>query len=401
MGDSTDPRESIDNLFTYARASTAPTSRTGGRCTASVVLNLGLRYETNRSWQPPSCAPKSDFFAGACYDEVKAPKFGDFAPRSSVVYDMFGDGRTVLKGTANRYNAPLGVDPLGRLNPISAPFDTRQWLPQSRCSDVIGGVPVTGCDRNGDLVPTLNELGTAPGYVFAGVNARYQEDLQRPVVNEYTVEFQRELPQGIVVSAGYVKRQTRQNLAQRNTAVPPSGVDRSDHGDRGRERPDRSGVEPSEQRQREPVLQLARDRHRLQRRRPVGEQALQPAVVDAERRDVRARARGHARRQPQRSEYSSNAYDDNPLSGADRPWSYRVSGNVRAAVAVLRQRHLAAPDRRARDDHRVGDQRHRDAGAGHAGGAGGARRRRAFPQRRAARSQHPQDASRCRAAASG
>ena len=28
-----------------------------------VVVNLGLRYETNRSWQPASCAPKSDFFA--------------------------------------------------------------------------------------------------------------------------------------------------------------------------------------------------------------------------------------------------------------------------------------------------------------------------------------------------
>ena len=104
---------------------------------------------------------------------MKAPTFGDFAPRSSVVFDMFGDGRTVLKGTANRYNAPLGVDPLGRLNPISAPFDTRQWLPQSRCSDVIGGVPVTGCDRNGDLVPRSTSSGRRPGYVFAGVNARY------------------------------------------------------------------------------------------------------------------------------------------------------------------------------------------------------------------------------------
>jgi hypothetical protein len=88
------------------------------------------------------------------------------------VFDVMGNGRTVVKVTANRYNAPLGVDPVGRLNPISAPADTRQWLPQSRCNDVISGVRVTGCDRNGDLSPTLDELGTAPGYVFAGVNSR-------------------------------------------------------------------------------------------------------------------------------------------------------------------------------------------------------------------------------------
>ncbi len=304
VGDSTDPRESIDNLFSYHAREHGAYIQDKWALTRRIVVNLGLRYETNRSWQPASCAPRSDFFAGACYNEVQAPKFGDFAPRSSVVFDMFGDGRTVLKGTANRYNAPLGVDPLGRLNPISAPFDTRQWLPQSRCSDVIGGVPVTGCDRNGDLVPTLNELGTAPGYVFAGVNARYQDDLQRPVVNEYTVEFQRELPQGVVV-VGRLREapdpQQSRAAEYRRAAV---GVDRPDHGHRGRERPDGSGVEPSERRQREPVLQLVRDRHRLQRRRPVGEQAFRPALVDAQRRDVRPRARGHAGRQPQRPEHS-------------------------------------------------------------------------------------------------
>ena len=390
VGDSTDPRETIDNLFTYRAREHGVYAQDRWTVSRKVVVNLGLRYETNKGWQPPSCAPKSDFFAGACYDEVRAPTFGDFAPRSSVVWDMLGDGRTVLKGTANRYNAPLGVDPLGRLNPISAPSDTRQWLPQSRCNDVIGGVPVTGCDRNGDLVPTLNELGTAPGYVFAGVNARYQDDLQRPVVNEYTVEFQRELPQGIVVSAGYVKRQTRQNLAQRNTAVPESAwigpitVKEVTSGETVQvwNRPSTASANlfynSSETNTDYKGTDLSVTK-RFSKRWSM----LSGATFGRARQTTR----GGNRNDPN----IVNAYDDNPLSAADRPWSYRVSGNYRAALAGLRQRHLAAPGRRARDHDRDGDERQRDAGAGHAGRPDGSGGRRPFPERRAARPEHPQD----------
>jgi len=347
VGDSTDPRETIDNLFTYRAREQGVYAQDRWTVSRKVVVNLGLRYETNKGWQPPSCAPKSDFFAGACYNEVNAPTFGDFAPRSSVVWDILGDGRTVLKGTANRYNAPLGVDPLGRLNPISAPADTRQWLPQSRCNDVIGGVPVTGCDRNGDLVPTLNELGTAPGYVFAGVNARYQDDLQRPVVNEYTVEFQRELPQGIVVSAGYVKRQTRQNLAQRNTAVPESAwigpitVKEVTSGETVQvwNRPSTASANlfynSSETNTDYKGTDLSVTK-RFSKRWSM----LSGATFGRARQTTR----GGNRNDPN----IVNAYDDNPLSAADRPWSYRVSGNIelpwQVFVSGTWQHQVGAPE---------------------------------------------------------
>jgi hypothetical protein len=181
-----------------------------------IVLNYGLRYETNASWEPPACVPQSNFFAGACYGKVTAPSFNEFAPRFSVVYDIFGDGRTVIKGAANRYNLPLSVDPISRLNPINAPSDTRQWLPFSRCNDA----NVTGCDRNNDGIAQLSEAGKAPGYVFSGVNARYDDDLKRGVANEYTVEFQRELPQSTVASVIFIVRQQRRLFGSLNTAVP-------------------------------------------------------------------------------------------------------------------------------------------------------------------------------------
>jgi hypothetical protein len=101
---------------------------------------------------------------------------------------------------------------------VTTVTDQRQWLPQSRCNDP----GVVGCDRNGDLIPQLSELGPSPGYVFLGQNAFYSAGVKRPVSNEYTVELQRQLPQETVFSAVYVHRETRRNISSRNTANPPS-----------------------------------------------------------------------------------------------------------------------------------------------------------------------------------
>ena len=180
-----------------------------------LVLNLGLRYETSDSWQPATCRPDTEFYPGACFDEITAPSFKDLSPRVNVVYDLMGNGRTALKFAANRYSQPINISVVQRLNPVATVMDQRTW---TRCA----AGQTSGCDLNNDLIPQLNELGPAPGYVFEGVNSRYEDDLGRPVSNEYTVEVQRQLPQNIVLSVGYSHRQTRRNIGQRNTAAPPS-----------------------------------------------------------------------------------------------------------------------------------------------------------------------------------
>src|SRR6266487_481439 len=63
-----------------------------------LVLNLGLRYETNYGWQPATCQEQTEFVNAQCFPAIKgAPDFKALAPRFSAVYDLFGDGRTALK----------------------------------------------------------------------------------------------------------------------------------------------------------------------------------------------------------------------------------------------------------------------------------------------------------------
>jgi len=93
--------------------------------------------------------------------------------------------------------------------------DQRQWRPQSRC----GEATTTGCDRNGDLIPQLSELGPSSGYNL-GTTARYADGYDWPNANEYTVELQRQLPGNMVLSGGFTRREKRHQLGQRNMAVP-------------------------------------------------------------------------------------------------------------------------------------------------------------------------------------
>jgi len=181
--------------------------------TRKLTLNLGLRFETTYGWLPATCRPATTFVPEQCFDEVKgAPDFKALVPRLSAVYDLFGDGRTALKFSASRYDQPITLSNVQRVNPLGIVNDTRAWT-------VCTAGQTSGCDLNGDLTPQLNELGVSSGFPF-GVNNRYSDDLKWPSSNEYNIELQRQLPGNVVVSVGYTRRETRRNIGAKNVAVP-------------------------------------------------------------------------------------------------------------------------------------------------------------------------------------
>ena len=170
-----------------------------------LVLNLGIRFETNYGWQPATCQVETIFVQARCFPEITgAPDFNAFTPRFSAVYDLTGDGRMALKVSANRYDQPINITIVQRLNPVGTTNDTRTWR-----------------DLNGDLVPQLNELGASSGFAFGTTN-RYADDLKWPVANEYTVELQRQFAGSLVASIGYTPREPRRHIGPTNVAVPTS-----------------------------------------------------------------------------------------------------------------------------------------------------------------------------------
>ena len=168
-----------------------------------LTVQMGARLDRTRSWQPETCQPQTIFIAGSCFPAISdTPDWLDFVPRLAMIYDVFGDGRTAIKFGANRYMIGIGSGTIDVVNPIRTTFSTRPWT-----------------DRNGDLLPQLDELGASTGFNLGTTN-RYDPGFARPYAAEYSVEFEQQLLKDMVFSAAYFRRGMRRTLGSMNVAVP-------------------------------------------------------------------------------------------------------------------------------------------------------------------------------------
>jgi hypothetical protein len=182
--------------------------------TRKLTLNLGLRLSDDYGWMPATCLEETIFVQARCFDAIEAmPDFTTLAPRFSAVYDVSGDGKTALKFGVNRYNVPIVLSYIQRLNPTGIANDTRVWT-------VCAQGQTIGCDLNGDRLPQFNELGASTGF-SGGAATRYAPGLKAPMADEYVAEIQRQLPKNMVATVGYTYRRKFNQVGVRNVAVPP------------------------------------------------------------------------------------------------------------------------------------------------------------------------------------
>jgi hypothetical protein len=177
------------------------------------TLNWSVRYDRyTLGWPEQSFTPKnSDFFAPASTPATTVVRWNSVAPRLGFVWDLTGQGKTVLKAFAGRFYINPSTDISDDENPVGAAgiryvfndlngnrvYDGRQEL--GRQLTTRGGAGFVKVDRNlkhpyGDelsahleheLVPSLSVRGS---YVYKRIRDYDQEvDLAR--FGAYTIPF--------------------------------------------------------------------------------------------------------------------------------------------------------------------------------------------------------------------
>jgi hypothetical protein len=91
------------------------------------------------------------------------------------------------------------------VNPVRSASSTRPWT-----------------DTNRDLIPQLSELGPGTGFNIGTTN-RYAADVDSPLMDELTVEIERQLFGDLMVSVGFFHRELKRDIGSRNMAVPAAG----------------------------------------------------------------------------------------------------------------------------------------------------------------------------------
>jgi len=190
------------------------------------TLNLGLRYEYHRVYAAAIDEPAGPLVGARSLAEVDCiPCWHDINPRSGIVWDVFGNGKTALKASFGRYVS------------LQSYIWSRQFSPQSA---TVSSTTRSWTDANKDLVPDCNlrdplsngECGPMANNAFGGQKITTTLDPalrtgrgKRAYTWASSISIDHQLTGSIGISGGYYHTTYGGFLVTRNTAVDPADFD--------------------------------------------------------------------------------------------------------------------------------------------------------------------------------
>jgi hypothetical protein len=181
-----------------------------------LTVSYGIRYDNYINSFPEQQLGPTTFTPGRnlTFPSTKNANFKDITPKSQIVYDLFGNGKTAIKASLNKYLQGLGTTGLlsSNPNPINLLADnaSRTWTDN--------GNFVPDCDLNNlqaqDLRATGGDLcGLASNLAFGSPtpNTRFDPELLTGWGNrfnnwEFSTSVQHEILPRMSVDVGYFRR---------------------------------------------------------------------------------------------------------------------------------------------------------------------------------------------------
>ncbi|MFZ0631942.1 MAG: carboxypeptidase regulatory-like domain-containing protein [Acidobacteriaceae bacterium] len=170
-----------------------------------VALNLGVRWERYHSFYPAENKPGGPFSSAASYPGRSLLTWKDVVPRIGTAWDVFGNGRTLVKGSFGIFGDTMGDLWGNTFNPDAQVTTSYTWN---------GPCVATGFD-NVSWNNTSCEVGPAtlaalnpgsPAFIGAvgGLNEVNNPHLSEDRTWEYAGRLERQLVPNTSLSIGYI-----------------------------------------------------------------------------------------------------------------------------------------------------------------------------------------------------
>jgi hypothetical protein len=161
-----------------------------------LTLNYGGRFEHFNASVPAESSPASTWIGARDFPAVpNVPNWNDWAVRFAAAYDLFGTGKTAIKGNAGKYVAAQAAGLAQTFNSMSGVTQTVGWTDLSKNGTIF--------DANGNI--EVNEVGARTAN-YGQVTTRPDSALARGYNWEYSAVLQHELMPRLSVTAGYYRR---------------------------------------------------------------------------------------------------------------------------------------------------------------------------------------------------
>jgi hypothetical protein len=181
-----------------------------------VTITPGVRWEylsneiEAESADAGRFVPARSFGAVTCDTYPGISCLSDWAPRLSVVYDLFGDHKTALKASAGKYVTPLVQGNLNAYNPMQVKSQSRAWINTGGCTGPT-------------CFPTDDQIGPAPSGAFGTLTPRSVDPNQKREYNlQYSIGLQQRIRGGLTLNSTWMRRNDYQATTISNQAVPSS-----------------------------------------------------------------------------------------------------------------------------------------------------------------------------------
>jgi hypothetical protein len=188
-----------------------------------VTLNVGLRYDYLNEYVPAQTRPGGQLLPALQVAEIdNVPNWKDINPRVGAAYDLFGNGKTAVKGSFGRYVQVESIQTAQANNPALTLVTsaTRNWTDTNH--NFVPDCVITNPLANG-------ECGALSNLAFGTVapNSVYDPSLLtgwgvRPATWQATVSAQQQVGSRIGVTIGYFRTWYENFRVTTNTAVGPT-----------------------------------------------------------------------------------------------------------------------------------------------------------------------------------
>jgi outer membrane receptor protein involved in Fe transport len=202
------PVDGASNLDTYSEYVTDT-----WRATKRLTLNMGVRVEHSHAYVPATTKVQGPFGSGGSFAQVEGGSWNAFAPRIGSAFDLFDNGKTLLKASYGWYNNPWS-DAYGQsFNQNTVTTATYRWR-----------------DLNGDRRYQPGEVNLDPnGSDFVSVagatNAIVNPDLKWPHTHQIATSFEQQIGTSVSARALYVYKKITNDYQFVNVARPFSAFD--------------------------------------------------------------------------------------------------------------------------------------------------------------------------------
>ena len=161
-----------------------------------LTLNYGARFEHFNASLPAESSPASTWIGARNFPAFPdLPNWNDWAVRFAAAYDLFGNGKTAIKGNVGKYVAAQAAGLAQTFNGMSGVTQAVTWTDSSRNGTIY--------DAAGNI--EVNEVGPRTAN-YGQVTVRPDPALARGYNWEYSAVLQHELFRASSVTAGYYHR---------------------------------------------------------------------------------------------------------------------------------------------------------------------------------------------------